>query len=377
MALGPHQHDQLRRLTEISRLMTNAASLDEILELAVDQTRQLLAADRALLTIVDGDGQLLVRASRGVSADLIARLPPRLDADLEARLGEVLGRADFLAVPLVMAGAVRGFLAVDRSPPAGTEDGHYDEWLLSALADQAALALERSSFDEDALLRERLLGIVGHDLRNPLNAIVMAADVLGADDGSSPQVAKLAARIGSSVRRMTWILDQLADFTRVRLGGGMPLHCVDADLHALCAGVIDELTIAHPAAEIVHRRGAGDATGWWDAGRIEQLISNLVGNAIQHGATGRPIQVMTQAIADEAVLTVHNAGDPIPDALRATIFDPFRQATASGRPARSASLGLGLYIAQEIARAHGGEISCESTRELGTRFTLRMPRRAA
>ena len=169
---------QIRKLTEVSRAITYAASLDEVLQLTVVRAAELLAAERSLLLVANNDGLLAPRASHGIditvardfqepfSEALIQRLALRLDAQPES----------FLGVPLVVAGAVTGILVVIRS--ASSIGADHDEWLLSALADQAAAALEKTRLDEIGEFREQLIGIVGHDLRNPLSTILMGAQLL-------------------------------------------------------------------------------------------------------------------------------------------------------------------------------------------------------
>src|SRR4029077_11279058 len=171
------------KLTEVSRALTYAVSLDEVLQLTVDRAVDLLGGEKSLLMIMNDDGLLSLRASSGVDAALVERFHEPFSETLIARLRALLDvePEHFLGVPLVAAGAITGILAVIR--PAASTAVERDEWLLSALADQAAVALKKRRLDQTGESREQLMGIVGHDLRNPLGAIQMAARVLLAREG--------------------------------------------------------------------------------------------------------------------------------------------------------------------------------------------------
>ena len=150
------------------------------------------------------------------------------------------------------------------------------------------------------------------------------------------------------------------------------LEAVHPDLRGLCEEVIEEMQQAHPA-RMLSFEAAGDLRGQWDPDRVEQVISNLLGNAVAHG-TG-PVRVTCRDKGDEVVTTVHNQGRPIPAAAIPTLFEPFTRAAPDVDGARAKGLGLGLYIAAEIVHAHGGTISVTSTADDGTTFTIRWPRR--
>jgi sigma-B regulation protein RsbU (phosphoserine phosphatase) len=372
--LATRRLQRVRKLTEVSRALTDALSLDDVLRLAVDRAAELLDAQRAVLMLTDDAGLLSVRASRGVDAGAAERFREPLDETITKRLQGLLGDGPgvaFLGVPLVLGGRVTGILAVGRRAP--DLDPDEDEWLLSALADQAAVALEKTRLDEAGAFRERLLAIVGHDLRNPLHAVTMASALLIRSDDLKERDAKLARRIANSAQRMSEIIEQLLDLTRGRLGGGIPISREQTDLGHIVEQVIGELDIANPGVDLrlVTR---GILTGRWDRARLGQLVSNLVGNAIQHGGGGEPITVTTEDAGDDVVLQVHNGGAPIPEQLLPHLFDPFRRGAEQGRSPRGLGLGLGLYIAQQIALAHGGEITVRSSAAAGTTFTVRLPR---
>ena len=234
--------------------------------------------------------------------------------------------------------------------------------------------VERKRAEEAAALRERLVAIVSHDLRNPLSAITMAAHVLSGG-GLSASERRLAARIQSSADRMTRMIDQILDFARIRTGQSFDLHLEAADLQRIAKEVVDELRVSRPDREIaLDFRGPLDAT--CDADRIAQVLSNLIGNAIQYGRGG-PISVTLFAATPDAIaIEVHNIGPPIPEAAQAGIFHAFRRETTEDGSA-SSSIGLGLFIAYEIVRAHGGSIAVRSPDRGGTTFTVVLPRKPA
>jgi len=174
------------------------------------------------------------------------------------------------------------------------------------------------------------------------------------------------------------ILD-LLDFAATGLGGAMPVSPAATDLGALCQDAMEEMRAAHPGCTLrcdLH----GDLRGEWDPARLRQLISNLLGNAAQHGGEACRAEVSTRADGPDAVvLAVHNDGPPIPPEALPTIFDPLVRGSSAEqeRRRRPGSLGLGLYIAREVVTAHGGSIDVRSSAEDGTVFTVRLPRRAA
>jgi PAS domain S-box-containing protein len=233
---------------------------------------------------------------------------------------------------------------------------------------------QQRELESAAEFREQLLGIVGHDLRNPLASIVYAAAALLKRGSLNEADARTVARLATSAERMSHIVDQTLDFTRSRLGGGIPISVGDADLASICRQAIDEMEVAHPGVEF-HLSTEGDARGRWDAQRLSQVLSNLLGNAVQHGDTGRPVRVQVRGGADDAVeLIVRNDGPPIPPALLPVIFEAFRHGAREQQS--SGSLGLGLFIVRQIALAHGGDVTAHSSPSEGTSFVVRLPRGA-
>jgi sigma-B regulation protein RsbU (phosphoserine phosphatase) len=168
---------------------------------------------------------------------------------------------------------------------------------------------------------------------------------------------------------MSRMITDLLDFTRARLGGGVPLQRRPAELVELVRATLEEFEVTHPGRVVLSHAG-GPYTGEWDPDRLAQVVSNLVGNALQHGAADTPVQVVLREEGAELVLSVTNQGPPIPEALLPHVFDPFRRATSSPRQ----GLGLGLYIVQQLVLAHGGSITVSSDAASGTTFTVRLPR---
>jgi len=231
--------------------------------------------------------------------------------------------------------------------------------------DRVALADERAT----AELREQFIAVLGHDLRNPLSSILMSAGFLLALP-QEPRQQTVLERVQGSGERMSRMIDDIMDFARGRLGGGMTLIVEPVEVDALVAQVVDEVASGRPD-RAVRFVPAGVGTAPLDRSRVAQMLSNLVSNAVEHGAHGEPVQVSATAIADRVVLAVANRGEPIAPEVVAHLFEPYVRPERKGpRP----GLGLGLYIAAEIARAHGGSIRAESSVEAGTVFTVELPR---
>ncbi|MBK7828720.1 HAMP domain-containing sensor histidine kinase [Nannocystis sp.] len=224
--------------------------------------------------------------------------------------------------------------------------------------------------------REQFLAILGHDLRNPLGAILMGSTMLARSERLDDKQARIAARILNSASRMNRMVSDLLDLTRTRLGAGIPVTPRAMDLAPICQAVIAELEAVHPDSHL-RFEAFGDLVGTWDSDRLTQVISNLVANALQHGGEGGSVSVVAEGLGDTVALRINNHGPLIaPEAMR-MIFEPMlRQPTPDG-DRNSTGLGLGLYIAREIVVAHGGTIGVTSTEAAGTTFTIQMPRHPA
>jgi PAS domain S-box-containing protein len=219
---------------------------------------------------------------------------------------------------------------------------------------------------------ERLIGIVSHDLRNPLNAIHLSVTQLLHSETLSARDQRAAARVSKSADRMKRMIAELLDFTRGRIGGGIPVHRVPGDLRAALRQGVEELEAAWPERTLSLKVEPGRYEGTWDADRLVQVVSNLGGNALQYSPPESPVTFSLVDGGDSVVLEVHNAGNPIPPEAMSHLFDPFRRASSEG-----GGLGLGLYIVEQVVKGHGGHIEVASTAEAGTTFRVVLPRMAA
>jgi signal transduction histidine kinase len=223
--------------------------------------------------------------------------------------------------------------------------------------------------------KEMFLAILGHDLRTPLGAVMMSAEfMLETEELKEPHLT-LTRRIGSSSKRMNQMIGALLDFTRSRLGGGIPIERADMNMGKVVHDVVNEISAAHPDRVIkIDARGA--LKGQWDCQRMSQVLTNLIGNALEYGS-GRAIPtVVVQGNDKEITVAVHNQGDVIPPDQLNGIFNPMKRSEAGSAAAggSSGNLGLGLYIADRIVHAHKGTIAVESSEERGTTFTVHLPR---
>jgi PAS domain S-box-containing protein len=254
--------------------------------------------------------------------------------------------------------------------PVRTESGEV-LGLGCVLVDITAHKRVEAELRREAELREQLIAVVGHDLRNPLNAITASAWQLsraGWEDAASKRPVE---RIRHSAARMTRMLADILDFARGNAGHLLPVHRERMDLHALCRVTLEELQVAHPARRL-ELRVAGDGWGWWDSDRMAQVVGNLVSNALQHGAEHTPVRVTVEEQGEGVRVAVHNEGPPISPELQETLFHPFRHGT-TGKAVRR-SVGLGLYIVQQVALAHGGHVHVHSSATAGTTFSVWLPR---
>jgi signal transduction histidine kinase len=234
--------------------------------------------------------------------------------------------------------------------------------------------LREEELRRTAEFRERFLGIVSHDLRNPLNSISLSASVLLREEELPARARKVAGRISQSAERMGRMISDLLDFTRGRLGGGIPVTRRPGDLRRICRPVLEELGMGSPGSPL-RLSTEGDFQGEWDEDRLAQLVGNLVKNALDYSLPGSPVTV---ALRDEGAwvqLEVHNHGEPIPPEVLPRLFEPFRRGMRE-QESQHSGLGLGLFIAQQITQAHGGTLEARSTREEGTTFRVRLPRAA-
>lgn len=393
--------DVIYRLT---RDVDRAGTVEQVYELSLDAIREALAIDRAAVLVFDAEGVMRFKASRGISEEYRlavdghspwspnARDPepifvedvsrdPTMSKFMPAFAAENIRSLAF--VPLVREQRLLGkFMLYSAEPRVFSAR---EVRLARAIADQVAYAIGRMLDQHDrehiigqlsntVRLNELFTGVLGHDLRNPLGAILMAAQLIlrREEDQKDEKVIRPARRILSSGERMARMIDQLLDFTRLRVGQGIPIARSTMDLGALCRVVVDELVGATPDHAITLDL-KGELVGSWDPDRLAQVVSNLVANAIEHGRPNAPVHIVGDGAApDRVVLHVTNKG-VIPEDVLPILFDPFRG--AKQRPERTHGLGLGLYITEQIVRGHGGtvEASVATDRE-ETTFTVILPR---
>jgi len=240
-----------------------------------------------------------------------------------------------------------------------------------------SLAESITRFTEDLdKSKEMFLAILGHDLRSPMGAVSTSAKfMLETNELEEPHLT-LTTRIVSATTRMNHMVGALLDFTRSRLGGGIPIVPAAMNMGKLVHDVVNEVLAAHPTRKIrVNARGA--LKGEWDCERMTQVLTNLIGNAIEHGSHGTVVAVDVQGSDDEVTISVHNRGVPIAEEQLDGIFSAMKRRPETTKSSGSSvNLGLGLYIADRIVHAHKGTIHVDSSEEQGTTFTVHLPRRA-
>ena len=404
-------------LQRVTAAFAAALTVRDAAEVLFGEAGALLGASTGNVSILEGDAFRVV-ASHGMRDELLGAwqsfpreagvpaheaersgeavylpTPEAFDAAYPglAPLRRALGNAAWAALPLVVDGRTLGVMGLGWREPRTFDAG--DRAFLATVAGQCALALERARLydaeraararaeaaEEEArrigALQERLMAVVGHDLRTPLQAVVLGTQVLSMRGGLSDSQATTVARVASSAARMNGIIRDLLDFTRARQGGGIAVNRVAMDATATFQRAVAELQQLHPDRRIAFR-SPGELACSGDPERLLQVASNLVGNALQHGPADAAISVEVAGTADEIALRVHNEGPPIPPEVRGAIFEPFRRAHDAGAGERPGSIGLGLFIVREIVRAHGGEVRCDSAEGAGTTFTVAFPRGA-
>lgn len=223
--------------------------------------------------------------------------------------------------------------------------------------------------------RELFLAVLGHDLRAPLSTLSMAGQLLISEQTPAEQVAPIGVRVERAARTMSSMVEDLIGYTRTQLGGGMPTLLRATDLRDVCAQAVEDAGATHPGIEF-HVELTGDLCGEFDAVRLHQLLTNLLINAAQYGGRTAPVVLCARSDGQVVTLEVTNRGKVIlPESLQ-SIFRPLVQLPAEDEDERPrTSLGLGLFIAREIAHAHGGTIEVSSTEERGTTFTVKLPLR--
>jgi signal transduction histidine kinase len=256
-----------------------------------------------------------------------------------------------------------------KDPDAGALD---ELTLFNEGLDQALTESVKRFTDRVDKARELFMGALGHDLRTPLQIIMQCTRYLDLPETPTRSHAQMKGHIAESAETINTMVEDLLDVVRTKLGGSFPLSGLPADLVRICCRTIDEVRLANPGVNFLADVPAV-LSGVWDRARLHQLFTNLLKNAVQHGDVTKPITVAVRQEGQRAVVTVHNEGQPIPQHLLSKLFDPLTRGENIPDHKRGASLGLGLYIANTIACAHGGRIDVDSTTERGTTFTVSLP----
>ncbi len=322
----------------------------------LEEERELLSAivDQASDGIVMSDAGGTLRLVNRAARELGIRPGEQVEADLplaRALRGET---ARAIVQRRVPDGTTRALSAV--AVPLRRSDGSL-RGAVSTFRDETERVRHEQEVLQTAHFRERFIGILGHDLRTPLTAILGSAMLVLRQRALPDPVLASAARINASAERMGRMISDLLDFTQARLGGGLALERKPGDLAAVAQGAVDEALAANPGREVLLAVD-GDSRGDFDPDRIAQLLSNLLVNALAYGPAEEPVRVSVRGREQRVEIAVENGGTEIPDGDRESLFDPFRRGR-TGQKTRG--LGLGLFIVQQIARAHGGDVAVESS----------------
>ena len=261
-----------------------------------------------------------------------------------------------------------------RAVPQKDEGGKVIRWLGSSTDIDDAVRAENEALDR-AAFEKQLIGIVSHDLKNPLSAIKLSAELLTRRGDLDERAQKAVSRVSLSADRAHRMIQDLLDFTQVRLGSGIPLRPDRSNLSAIVADVLDEVRLAFPSRQLAFTRDEW-VWGLWDVGRLEQVVSNLLTNALKYSPLTSTVSIRLTQTRERALLEIHNDGAPIPEKLLGYIFEPLRRGMGGEHPT-GRSVGLGLYIVKQIVTAHQGQVRVKSEEGFGTAFTVDLPRQDA
>jgi len=383
------QVEHMRRLTDIGRALTYTTSLEQVAHLTVERGAGLLDADAAVLMLSDREGILSVRATHGIAADRVTRFAAPIGDELIERLQGLLDipGESFIAVPLVVGGAVSGLLAVGLHQAATAAD----EWLLSALADQAAVALENARVGGEVRLemedrlrvsegatiaKDRALSTLAHDIRTPLGAIEgycanIEDEIYGPINDRQRQALR---RVRMSGRHLVSLLDNVMEMARVKAG----VLKLSAERVCLADVGRDAVSMLAPAAaakqQSLELTGVEDVVVIGDKARLRQVLINLLSNAVKFTPPEGSIGVSTARIevagAPRGEIRVTDSGPGIADEEQSAIYEPYyRSETTALIP----GIGLGLAISQALVNQMGGELTLRSEVNVGSSFAVLLP----
>ncbi len=249
--------------------------------------------------------------------------------------------------------------------------------LLALIVAAAALTIRDAADKSRAVeFQRRVLGMVGHDLRNPLTVISMSAAQLTRTNVSGERSSVWLARISAAANRMERLIRDLLDCSRIELGIALPLEIRKGDADETCLRIIEDFRAIYPNRELRYEPGDPGEVDW-DPDRIEQVLANLVGNALKYSTERTPVRLAWNRAPSEIVMEVTNHGPPIPSSLLPRLFEPFQRGPYQDADSARKGEGLGLYIVNHIVRQHGGTITVQSSVEAGTTFTLTLPQAPA
>jgi signal transduction histidine kinase len=352
-------------LRNLERLVAEEPQLQERLALIQSPLREMIvAADGARRALKDGRREEAARLTGVLDPPRplqVIALMEALERQEEAVLAvrESSWRSAALTGVVVFAGATLALLV-----------------LMVAAARTVRVEIRERERLADALqaqlgLQQQLMAIVSHDLRNPLASMKIGAELLSRSSNLSDQVREDASRILSNARRMERLIRDLLDFTRLHGGVALPLVRVEAELVELTRRAVSDL--GRDAEGRVTVEGRGDVGGVWDPDRLEQVVSNLVSNALKYGPPLRPVRMVIDGRGVDVALAVTDEGGSLTPAEQESLFQPFRPGRSADGEVRH-SVGLGLYVVRRIAEAHGGQVTVDSAIGRGTTFTVRLPR---
>jgi signal transduction histidine kinase len=343
--------------------MTNAELRDHAKEMLLTLAKDLAAAK------FEDDAS---EKPKGQEANTSGETPAEIHADCRLQSGFTI---DLLASEYraLRASVLKLWFAENKCD----NDQDIDDLIRFNKGIDQALAESIVRYTENILLAQDIfLGVLGHDLRDPLNSIGVGAQLLTQAGEQDSRSAKLGTQMHTTVLRMNKMLDNLLNFTQCRIGGGLQIAASNVDLAKISGDVVAEFLLSNPN-RIIHNHADENCIGNWDAGRVSQAYQNLISNALQYGHTDSAVTVETKDHGDHIVFTVQNDGAPIPEQNQNQIFDLMhRIPSADAERNLKKNLGLGLYIVREIITAHHGSISVSSTAENGTTFRVQLPKNA-
>jgi sigma-B regulation protein RsbU (phosphoserine phosphatase) len=382
--LGDGKYEQLRKLSDIGRAFTYTTSIDEAARLTATQGAELLGATRTVVMLHDGDRELQVRASHGIDDERVARFRAPLTDEVIGRLQGLLDVSGdcFLAVPLVVGGSVTGLLAAALA----RDCSEFDEWLLSALADQAALALENARVSEEVRpalesrlrasegatnAKDRALATLAHDIRSPLGSIDGFCAIL--QDGLLGPVndkqRSALAMMRMSGQHLLSLLDNVMDMARLS-AGVMGVRDDAVELREVARQAVDMLIpAAYAKQQTLGLADGPPVAARGDMARIRQVLVNLIGNAVKFTPVDGAVTVMVATGGAWGEIRVTDTGPGIAEAERDAIFQPYYRSEGT---ATLPGIGLGLAISHSLVDQMGGTLGVESEPGAGSSFTIRL-----